>query len=352
MKALFVGLGSIGQRHLRNLKKLKPEIDIMAVRSTRSAPVLCDANEVVLNASIKEHYEIEEFDSLEDALAHKPDMVFVTNPTSFHLSVAIKSLLNGAFVFIEKPLSHEWKGIEDLIKAERDCGKKRIAIGYQFRFHPALKLLKKILKNESIGNITSAQLTNGEYMPGWHPYEDYRLSYAVRKDLGGGALVTQIHDFDYAIWLFGQPSKLFSVGGQLSDLEVDVEDSVQILMQCNNKGKNLPVTLHLDYLQWPPSRTISIVGDKGSIQCNLTTMEIVVNDRIKENVKRHTFPSFDRNQLFLDEMKNFLEFVTGKEDPAVDLKNGIVSLRVALAAKESMNSENIQNFSRIWCDGE
>jgi predicted dehydrogenase len=336
MKALFVGLGSIGQRHLRNLKKLRPDIDIMAVRSQRVAPVLSDSNHVINGVNIKNHYGLQEFDSLDKALACKPDIVFVTNPSSMHLKVVKKALESDAFIFIEKPISHNYDDIEELIKIEKSSGMNKILVGYQFRFNPALRLVKKFLKDNLIGNIIGAQLLNGEYLPNWHPYEDYRLSYASRKDLGGGVIVSQIHDFDYATWLFGYPQKIFAVGGHLSELEIDVEDSVQVLMKCSD----IPISIQLDYLQWPPRSEISITGDIGSIQCNLNTMEVVVNNRISKNTETYDFPGFNRNDLFLDEMKNFLAFTSGDEDPVVNFIDGASSLRVALAAKNSMISGN------------
>ena len=341
MKALFVGLGSIGQRHLRNLITLVPKIELMAVRSTRSAPTLSNENQVIDNISIKDQYKIIEFESLNLALSHKPDMVFVTNPTSMHIKVAQEALKSGAYIFMEKPISHNNEGVKELLKLEDSFCREKICIGYQFRFNPALKLLENILKKKVVGNVVGVQLVNGEYMPGWHPYEDYRESYAARQELGGGALVTQIHDFDYATWLFGSPSTVFAVGGQLSNLEVDVEDSVQVLM----KFKNIPISIQLGYLQWPPRRSIFITGDKGSVHCNLSSMEVVVNQRESQEIKTHTFPSFDRNDLFLDEMKNFLAFVNGEENAAVSLKEGVVSLRVALAAKESMTTGKVFKFS-------
>jgi len=343
MKVLFVGLGSIGQRHLRNLRALTQGIDIMAVRSLRTAPVLSSVNNVVHDVTIAEQYSLKEYDSFDEALKKRPDVVFVTNPTSLHIDIATKALKSGCYVFIEKPLSHNWDGIDELIKLENEIGEKRIAVGYQFRYHPALQLIKKTLGEKRIGNLINANLINGEYMPGWHPYEDYRKSYAVRQDLGGGALVTQIHDFDYAMWLFGKPSQVFAIGGQLSELESDVEDSVQVLMQCKVQNNLLPVTVSLDYLQWPPKRTISIVGDRGTIQCDLTNMNVTVSDRVNNHIEEHKFPNFDRNELFMDEIRNFLAFVAGDEDPIVDLQSGASSLKVALAAHDSMKvAQNIQ----------
>jgi predicted dehydrogenase len=346
MKALFVGVGSIGQRHLRNLKAIAPNIEVMAVRSLRTAPVLSNVNNIVNNITIAEQYNLKEFDSFDVALEMEPDIVFVTNPTSLHIDVAIKAIKAGCYVFIEKPLSHTWDGVEELIRLENEIGEKRVAVGYQFRYHPALDLIKKLLNEKSIGNIVNASFVNGEYMPGWHPYEDYRSSYAVSKELGGGALVTQIHDFDYAMWLFGQPSHVFSVGGKISELEMNVEDSVQVLMQFQQNNNPLPVTISLDYLQWPSKRTINIVGDRGSIQCDLTKNEVIVNNRVNNHIEEHKFPDFDRNELFIREMNNFLAFVRGDEEPTIDLQSSVSSLRVALAARNSMNTE--QNIELSW----
>jgi predicted dehydrogenase len=346
LKALFVGLGSVGQRHLRNLLTIIPEAEIMAVRSTRSVPLLSGTNQVLSSNTIRDKYNVDEFESLSEALNKKPNLIFITNPTSFHLEIAFEALKSGAFVFIEKPLSNDWNGVDKLINAENTIGEKRIALGYQYRFHPALKLVKKSIVECRIGKVVGARLVNGEYMPGWHPYEDYRQSYASRRELGGGAILTQIHDFDYAMLLFGEPKKVFSVGGHLSDLEVDVEDSVQILMECKNPMNNFPVSISLDYLQWPPVRSISVTGDKGSIECDLTNSMLTIFDREHDEVEHHKYPNFNRNDLFIEELKNFLAFAQGKELPMVDLEQGTRSLKISLAAFESMETGVVKSISK------
>ena len=126
MKALFVGLGSIGQRHLRNLIKLRPDIELLAVRSSRSAPVLSNTNQIINDVSIQSQYGVLEFDSLDEALNHNPDIVFVTNPTSMHIDVAIQAINSGAFVFMEKPISHNYDRVEELIRIEKSFGKNKV----------------------------------------------------------------------------------------------------------------------------------------------------------------------------------------------------------------------------------
>ena len=345
MKALFIGLGSIGQRHLRNLKYLRPDAQIAAVRSHKSAPVLSELNQVIPQANIKDHYNINEFHSLSTALTDCPDLIFVTNPSSMHIDASIQAVNSGAYVFVEKPLSHNWKGVEELLQAEKNQGRKKVTMGYQYRFHPAMQLVKSILDKSIIGHLVGARLVNGEYMPNWHPYEDYRTSYAARKDLGGGDLVTQIHDFDYALWLFGQPKQIFAVGGHLSSLEIDVEDSVQVLMQCESEGCELPVSISMDYLQWPSAKGFTIVGDAGRIVCDITNSTVSVSNLQSKDTEFHEFPDLNRNDIFLDEMRNFLSFASGDTQPIVDLTEGIRSLRIALAAKESIKTKKCVTLS-------
>jgi predicted dehydrogenase len=347
VKALFIGLGSIGQRHLRNLLRLEPSVEVSALRYSRSGPVLSESNQVVPGASISDHYSITEFDSIEESFGADPDLVFITNPSSLHCEMASIALDTRAFIFIEKPISNDWQGVEELVAKERTFGVQRIAVGYQFRFHPALRQVAMMLKENCIGQLVSARLVNGEYMPDWHPYEDYRKSYAARDDLGGGSLVTQIHDFDYAISLFGNPNYVFAVGGQLSRLEVDVEDSVQVLMSCVRDSRILPISISQDYLQWPPQRSLSVVGDEGSIECDLISNEVRYSNISKSKEVIHKFRGFTRNEMFMDVMRNFLAFSSGKEEPSTSLTSAIESLRLALAAKKSMKSGEVVFLDEI-----
>ena len=338
MKALFVGLGSIGQRHLRNLITLAPDTKIMAVRHLRTVPLLSDANQVVTGSSVNSCYGIEEFESIEIALLEKPDVIFITNPTNLHSDIAFRAMNGDAFIFIEKPVSHDLNEAKKLLTKELASKKTRISVGFQYRFHPALSCIKLALKEKRIGNLIAGRLINGEYMPYWHPYEDYRASYAARKDLGGGAILTQIHDFDYAQWLFGMPDKIFAVGGKLSSLDIDVEDSVQVLMRCYSNGRPLPVSVSLDYLQWPAQRTITILGESGRIDCDLIANTITLHSRINKQSETISFDNFSRNDMFLEQMKGFLDFAAGRAKPVVDLEEGIKSLEIASASAISIFS--------------
>lgn len=347
MKILFAGLGSIGQRHLRNIVRVMGgEVDISAVRTTRNVPVLSEDMMIVDGANLADTYNIKEFDDLDPALDQRPDVVFVTNPSSMHLSTAAAAIRAGCDVFLEKPMSSDNEGVDELIELASKQN-ARVLVGYQFRFHPALKDIKVLLEHGSIGHITSAQMVNAEYLPGWHPYEDYSKSYAARQELGGGVLLSQIHSFDVAYWLFGMPRDLYAVGGHLSTLNVDVEDSVSVLMNyCVEKG-SLPVSLHFDYLQKPLSRTMTIVGDKGRIDWNAFDNILSVHRHDEKEPAVTDYSHMDRNQMFLDQTEHFLRVLRDEEKPSVGLKDAAVSLRMALAAKKSMAEGGLVQLDKI-----
>lgn len=337
MKALFIGLGGIGQRHLRNLRSLVGEdLQVAAYRVRRQQIVLTDQLQVSGGESLEEKYAVTTFSNLDEALAWEPQVALICNPSSLHLPVAIAAAKAGCHLLIEKPLSHDLKGTEALATLLESRGLTGL-VAYQLRFHPCIRAVHRILADKGIGSIISASAEVGEYLPGWHPYEDYRQMYASRRDQGGGVILSQIHEMDYLYSFFGLPTRLFAVGGHLSSLEIDVEDTASILMECSVDGRCIPVQLHQDYVQRPPSRGLKIVGDEGKITVDFRTLTLEHFQK-GELVQRETHESFERNSLFLDEMRHFLNCVRGDEKPLVSVRDGAQSLRMALAAKESLHT--------------
>lgn len=336
MKVLFAGLGSIGQRHFRNLRALlRDQVEILAYRAHGESPVLNADMTVRHGIDMETAYGIRSFGNLEEALAQKPDAVFVTNPNSLHLPVALAAAKAGCHVFIEKPLADSLDGIDELVEIIEH--KRLVAfVAYQFRFHPGLRWIKNLLDERRLGRLVAAHIVNGEYLPDWHPYEDYRQSHAARRALGGGALRIQTHEFDYALWLFGMPRRIYAVGGHLSGLEVDVEDSVSILLSCEDRGQVWPVHLHLDYLQRPPQRVCEVVGDAGRVRYDFYRNEVVLDDLITRTRQRIEFNGFERNQMFLDELRHFLSCVRGESQPLVDLREAVRSLQISILADQAL----------------
>lgn len=346
MKILMAGLGGIGQRHVRNLLTLKgSNVEIIAYRVRNQSQVLTDQLAIESGSNLEEKYAIKVFTDLDQALYQKPDAVFICNPSSMHITVALLAAQAGCNLFIEKPLSNNYTHIEELV-ALIENNSLVAMVGYQMRFHPCLLRLNSLLQQKVIGRIIATRIEVGEYLPGWHTYEDYRQMYASRKELGGGVILSQIHEFDYIYWLFGLPKYLFTLGGHLSSLEIDVEDIASTLMECTVDGQPVPVHLHQDYVQRPPSRNCQVIGDEGKILVDFRTLTVQLFDHQGTLVETYSYSSFQRNQLFLDEMEHFLDCLEKKRTPSVTVRDGAQSLRMALASKESLSSGKIVALAR------
>jgi predicted dehydrogenase len=336
MKILIIGLGGIGQRHTRNLRALLGnDVEIIAYRVRRQMHVVTPAMGADTGRSVEDEYSIRVFSSLEAALLQKPDIAYVCNPSSLHIPVALACIQAGCDLFIEKPLADSLDGVEELIQSS-DSRKSIAMVGYQLRFHPCLHKLSDTIQSGVLGNLLAVRATIGEYLPNWHPYEDYRQMYAARADLGGGVVLSQIHEFDYLYSLFGLPRRIFALGGHWSELEIDVEDTASILMECSLAGRPLPIQLHQDYLQSPPSRQCEVIGDRGRVVMDLQALTVTVFTRGNSTPVIHSFSGFERNQLFIDQSIHFLECVKERKRPIVDLRDSLQSLRMALAVKRSI----------------
>lgn len=338
MRFLIAGLGSIGRRHLRNLAALG-ERDIVLYRTHRSS-----LPEDELSA-----FPVET--DLQAALGRRPEAVIISNPTSLHLQVAIPAAQAGCHLLLEKPLSHTLQGVDELVAAVQSGGGQAL-MGFQFRFHPGLQLISRLLREGAIGRPISVHAHWGEYLPGWHPWEDYRLGYSARRDLGGGVVLTLSHPLDYLRWLIGDVHALWAFTASRSDLDLEVEDAAEIGLRFTDGTLG---SVHLDYLQRPPAHTLQIIGAQGTIRWDnangavhlFRAGDLTESGEAGSGAGWHTFPppaDFERNHLFLAEMRHFLQVVRGEAAPLCTLEDGIQALRLALSALESSRERKLVLF--------
>ena len=319
MKFLIAGLGSIGRRHLRNLLALGQR-DILLYRTGKST----------LPETELESFPVET--ELQAALDHNPQAVIVANPTALHLQVALPAAERGCHLLLEKPLSHSLEGIPELRAAVQASG-SRVLTGFQFRFHPALQEIKALLAEEAIGKPLSVRAHWGEYLPGWHPWEDHRQSYSARPELGGGVILTLSHPLDYLRYLFGEVETLWAMTGQHSSLDIDVEDTAEIGLRFTS---GLLGSLHLDYVQRPPSHHLEIVGAEGTLRWDNSDGIVHLFRASASAWESYALPpGFERNSLFLAEMAHFLDMIGSNVPPFCSLDDGIRALELALAAHSS-----------------
>ena len=263
---------------------------------------------------------------------HKPDAVIVANPTALHLDVAIPAAEAGCAVLLEKPISHSIERLDILQAAVNESGSK-VLVGFQFRFHPGLLRAKQLIADGEIGRVISAHVHYGEYLPAWHPWEDYRKGYAARAEMGGGVVLTQCHSLDYLPWLVGEVQSVWGFTAKLSDLEVDVDDTAEIGLRFTGGALG---GLHLDYNQQPPAHHFEIIGTKGSLQCNLSEGATRIYRGGKNEWESYPLAEgWERNVMFMEQMKHFVGVVRGQAEPSCSLADGIRVMKLIAAVNES-----------------
>lgn len=284
-----------------------------------------DARDVETELGVTAH------DDLDAALATKPDAVFVCTPSALHLDVALRAAAAGCNLFIEKPVSNT---IDGLGRLQALVAKQNLvaAVGCQWRFHPCVVRLRAIIESGALGKLSKAEIRYAEYLPDWHSYEDYRTSFAARAELGGGVVLTQIHDYDLAWWLFGRAKTVHATGGQLSDLEIDVEDTVRVQIDT----ASVPVLVSQSFAERPPHRSITVRGAAATATLDLLATTLRVEPAVADGL---AVTDYQRNQMFRDEVADFVSCIESGEAPRVPLAEGVAVLQVALAVKESLRSK-------------
>jgi len=316
--ALVVGAGSIGRRHLSNLKKLGV---------TRLAA--CDPHPDRLEY-VAAQFQVECFSDIAAGLGNfQADAVLVCTPPVAHVEQSIQALRAGAHVFIEKPLSDRLDRVKELRNEAAKSGAV-VQVGYNLRFYPSIQKLKEVVDASVVGKILWAHVEAGSYLPDWRPWQDYRKSYTARREAGGGILLDGSHEFDYVTWLFGAPQEVACMAGHVSQLEVDVEDCATAMLRFPDGTR---ADVHLDFIQRSYSRNCTLVGPLGRVQWDLPGNWVQIT-RPGEPVETMKFES-EIGDAYVAELAHFLECAQTGAQPRFTLDEAILTLRVALAARES-----------------
>ncbi len=303
MKILICGAGSIGTRHAKNLIALKHDVAFYTKRE--KSPIkntLC-------------------FKKLTDAFAKfKPEITYITNVTSLHIKTALYAAKKNSAIFIEKPLANKKTNVKKLINIIK---KKKIInmVGYMMRFHPAITIIKKMIIKKELGKIFHFYSEWGEYLPNWHKNENYKKSYAAKKNLGGGAALTLSHDLDLVFYLF-RGIKNATISKTNIGLNINAETSANLFIEFKNKISGL---VHLDYLQKKKSRYLKIIGTKKIVEFFYDKNYIKIYN-YKKNVYKK-FKKFKRNDMFVLQTKYFLKNYKNKIQCSPNIKGSYELLK-------------------------
>ncbi len=313
MTILFIGLGSIGQRHLRILKNIG-EHSILAIRSGKGKNAASALVET-------------EYADIKELAGTDIDGAVISNPTSLHIETAIEIAKLGIPLFIEKPLGKNLDRINELEKIVKEKNVP-VLMGYNLLHHPCIEAIKKFTDEGRIGKVIAARSQFGTFMPDWHKDEDFKNSYAAKVSLGGGVILTSIHEQNYLTDLFGKAEhvKAMEVGGK--NIGIEAEEGVEILMKHTS---GVVSNIHLNFFQKPYYRNCQVIGTEGTLFWDFMIPELKIMYKDKtEIIKFGNGPMELLEASYIKQMQHFLDIIENRSEPRMNLTSGIEDLKVAL----------------------
>lgn len=325
MKILFVGLGSIGQRHLQNIKKIFPKSFLYALRK-RNKSLVIKNTKLIKNKKLEKTFNLKILNNYNQAKRLKPDLVLICNPTNFHYRDTNFFVQNKINVFVEKPIIANLNKIKKLISKIKKL-KVSTMIGYQLRFHPMIKFVKNLIYKRRYGGVINASFKNLSYLPDYHPYEDYSKSYAAKKKNGGGVINTSSHEIDLITYFFGYPIKVNSTNIRSNNIKCDTED----LVSCNLLFKNkqyFSVNLELSFIHYMNQRNFSIFFSNAYLKANLLSSELeIYSNKSKKRIFYKKFKN-KKNDLFLEELKFLKLCQQSKKKNFLSIENNLPTIKL------------------------
>ena len=333
MKILIIGLGSIGQRHLRILRKIfKKKLTIYTFHTSKNNLVINDNFNTKKVKSLINYYNIKKI-FLKDVERLNIKDAFICNPPNIHLKTAFQLIKFDCNLLIEKPVSteNELSKIKKLIAASR---KRRltITVGYQFRYHPATKLIKDIIQKNSLGKILNGYFHYGEYTGNTKKYEKFSDSIYVKRKNGGGSLLSFSHHIDLAHYLFGDLKNQYSFLKNSKNYKIDVEDICYLVLK--NKTNN-QFLFNLNFLETPANNFIILNFKLGSIKIDFIKNIATISKTKKIKPRVINFSNFERNQMYEAQSREFFSNIKQK-----NYKNELLrdSLKIMKLIKHAKNN--------------
>lgn len=324
-RILIVGLGSIGQRHLRLARMLFPKADIRVLRHQAGSTVPDIANGV--------------FSNIEDAVSFSPQIAVIASPATVHIVTAQALAVIGVHLLVEKPLSASVAGVSKLLETCKKQGAV-LLIGYNLRFLPSLQHFRDLLNEGAIGKVLSVRCEIGQYLPSWRPDVDYRQSVSARRELGGGALLELSHELDYLCWIFGEVAWVKATLRRQSDLKIDVEDTAHLILGFvpEADGYQLIGSVNLDFIRHDTTRMCTAIGEKGSLRWNGLTGVVSLYGASDKEWRELFSHQHQRDESYLAEWQNFIECVNEHKAPLITGEDGLQVLQIIESARLSSES--------------
>ncbi len=309
MKALVVGCGSIGRRHISNL-----------IESDRVNRIIVYTQNKECVKGLDDEGKLGVVSSLDGV---KADFAVIANETCKHIDTALQLADNDINLFIEKPLSHNLDKV-DLLREKSEKKGLKLFVGYNMRFLGIMDYIKEQLEGKLLGDLYFAKIEVGQYLPFWRKGTDYRSSYSASSERGGGVALDLSHELDYMRHIFGEPVSWKVMRSRTGSLEMDAEDIFEGLYLYEN---NFICNVHMDCLQEHAKRSIRIEGSRGSLFCDFIGKKLTVSSGSGKTVINDA-GLFDLNGTYRKELDHFMDAVEKGIKPAVTLQDGIAILKL------------------------
>lgn len=327
-RVLVVGVGSIGERHVRCFLK-----------TGRAAVSICEPNQR-LRDEVGRRYEIEhQFADLDAALAEPHDAAVIAVPADLHISMAQKGASAGLHLLIEKPLSVALDGVEELVEAVSQ-NRRLAAVGYVYRAHPSLATMKQAIASGSLGAPVQLVVVAGQNFPTYRPA--YRDSYYVSRARGGGAIQDAMtHLVNAGEWLLGPVDRVVADADHKLLAGVEVEDVVHFLAR---HGSVLG-SYSLNQFQSPNEITMTVVCERGTARFEYHRHRWRRMMRPDEPWQDEPAMGIERDTLFVRQAESFLNAIEQQTAPLCSLNEGVQTLRVNLALMKSLECGQWQHIA-------
>lgn len=323
-RVLVVGVGSIGERHLRCFQQ---------AASCRLG--LVEALDARRN-DVADRYDVaDRFASLNEAVAHVWDAAVICTPAHLHVDHVVQLAPRSGGFLIEKPLATSLADVPRLRTAVAD---KPLQIAYLYRVHPAVEAVKRLIADGALGDVLQLTIVGGQHFPTFRPA--YREIYYADRRTGGGAIQdAATHLLNLAHHLVGRFSWVFCDYAHQALPGVTVEDTVHLSARAD--GEKVLVSLALNQFMAPNEAIIQVNGSRGSAQIRVPEHRYGV---MKHGETAWTWSEpllVERDDWFKLQARRFMEVLAGREPPTCPLDEAVHTLKINLAALESAGRTRI-----------
>lgn len=328
MNFAVIGLGSMGKRRIRSLISLGEKniigIDIREDRRKNSEE----------EYGIKTYEKLEEIQNISDINAF-----IISVPPEMHMKYAHYAIDNNIHSFIEASVVNE--NMLELIRKSEAKSNIKICPSCTLKFHPSIRLIKKIVDENGIGKLSNFSYHSGQYLPDWHPWEKIEDYYVSKRTTGGCREIVPF-ELTWLNWVFGEPNNVFGYKAKTINLGVDIDDVYAITLQYKSGAIG---TLLVDVVSRVATRKITINGDNGQIFWDWNKKKVEVYDAIEKRLVIYGEPEgmaatgYNKNiieEMYVDEIKSFIDTIDGENIFPNSLANDYQILRYLYEIEKSV----------------